>query len=204
MVSGNIERQSYQNLHDLGLDGFLNKPFLVDQLINAIRITVHNKRNNISAKLITRHNATKSIKDYNSANGRYRKKYTGCKVLAVEDIKMNMILIKKVLSKFDVDIDTATNGSIAFEKFKNNKYDMIFMDCQMPEMDGFDATKAIRQHELDINAKEGIPIVALTADAMIGDKEKCLAIGMNDYINKPFKENDIASMLEKYCSDKSP
>jgi CheY-like chemotaxis protein len=123
-------------------------------------------------------------------------------VLAVEDMAMNMMLIKKVLSKFDLEIDVAKSGREALQKCQSEHYDIVFMDCQMPEMDGFEATEKIRAHEKAEN-KEAVPIVALTADAMIGDREKCIAAGMNDYINKPFKDAEIARALERWIASDS-
>lgn len=81
-------------------------------------------------------------------------------------------------------------------------YDLVFMDVQMPVMDGFEATKRMRKFEKE-NQREPLPIIALTADAMVGDREKCIAAGMSDYINKPFKESEIAQALEKWVTEKS-
>lgn len=110
---------------------------------------------------------------------------------------MNMIIIKKVLGKFGCDADTANNGLEAYEKVQAQNYDIIFMDCQMPEMDGFEATMKVRSFE-EKEKRQPFSIVALTADAMIGDREKCLSVGMNDYINKPFKQEDIANALDTW------
>lgn len=198
MVSGALEARPHQELRALGLQGYIKKPFLRKQIVNALKIAVQNRRmGKMDAPLITRHSITNAYEE--EADGMPRKcaQYPGRKVLAVEDIKMNMILIKKVLSKFGVEIDTAVNGSEAFKKMKEQDYDIVFLDCQMPEMDGFEVTKQIRTFEQETN-RDAVPIVALTADAMVGDREKCLACGMNDYINKPFKEAEIAKALEKW------
>lgn len=129
------------------------------------------------------------------------KQYTGHKVLAVDDMKLNMMLIKKVLSKFALAVDEAENGFEAIEKIKNNAYDLVFMDCHMPEMDGLEATTEIRKLEQNKGQEKPLPIVAITADAMVGDREKCLSHGMNDYINKPFKVDEIAGVLERWLED---
>ncbi len=199
MVSGTMENVSYTKLKDMGLQAYLKKPFRQEQIIGAIKLAAQNIRLGKDAPLITRHNATAALSKRDADSQEQRPQYPDKNVLVVEDMKMNLILIKKVLSKFGVEMDTASNGREAVEKVENGDFDIIFMDCQMPEMDGFEATKKIRVFEKNAN-KKGVPIVALTADAMIGDREKCLAVGMNDYINKPFKEVDIANALEKWLS----
>lgn len=202
MVSGFMERVPYEELQKKGLDGYLNKPFRAEQVIGAIQITTGNRKNKVpDAPFITRHNATPfmSQKDNNFGLD-LRRNYTGKKVLAVDDMKMNMMLIKKVLSKFNLDIDTAVNGVEAYEKATKTRYDAIFMDCQMPEMDGFQSTIEIRKFE-NKNKLDQVPIIALTADAMTGDREKCLGVGMDDYINKPFRESEIAEALAKWIDN---
>ena len=89
-------------------------------------------------------------------------------------------------------IDIAENGLVAIEQVKKNQYDIIFMDCQMPVMDGYSAAKAIRKLN-DSAAK--VPIIALTANAMEGEEQKCLDAGMNSYISKPFEFEDIIDKL---------
>jgi signal transduction histidine kinase/CheY-like chemotaxis protein len=106
-------------------------------------------------------------------------------ILLVEDNEMNMKVAKRFLERWEYTIDTAENGKEALEKFSsNNNYDIILMDLHMPEMDGWEATKAIR--EIGTDASKKIPIIALTADVMIDDQDKIYDIGMNDYISKPF------------------
>ncbi|HCE54538.1 MAG TPA: hypothetical protein DER05_05820 [Lutibacter sp.] len=105
------------------------------------------------------------------------------KVLVVEDIALNQLLMKTLLDDFGFDCDIAFNGKIAINKVQNNHYDIVLMDLQMPEMDGFEATDYIRN-----TMKLNIPIIALTANVTTIDLEKCKAIGMNDYISKPVEE----------------
>ena len=105
------------------------------------------------------------------------------KVLAVEDIKLNQLLMKTLLDDFGFEHDIASNGKLAIEMLRNKPYDIILMDLQMPEMNGFEATEYIRN---TMNSKT--PIIALTADVTTADLEKCTAVGMNDYISKPVDE----------------
>ncbi|MFD2146953.1 response regulator [Mucilaginibacter antarcticus] len=115
----------------------------------------------------------------------------GLKVLVVEDNPINQMLIVKVLQKREFTIEVADNGAIGLSKHRNNHYDIVLMDLQMPEMDGYEATKNIRAME---GAKKDVPIIAMTAHTIKGEKERCLAIGMNDYIPKPF---NVTELFEK-------
>jgi PAS domain S-box-containing protein len=112
------------------------------------------------------------------------------KVLVAEDIPLNQLLMKTILDEFGFERDIAENGIIAIEKLKMNKYDIILMDLQMPEMTGFEATTYIRN-----KMNSDIPIIALTADVTTVDLEKCRAVGMNDYIAKPVDERMLYSKI---------
>ncbi|MFV8393404.1 response regulator [Flavobacterium sp. LB2P6] len=112
------------------------------------------------------------------------------KVLVVEDIALNQLLMKTLLDDFGFDRDIAENGKIAIKKLKEKEYDIILMDLQMPEMNGFEATEYIRN---TMNSK--IPIIALTADVTTVDLAKCKAVGMNDYIAKPVDERLLYSKI---------
>jgi hypothetical protein len=119
-------------------------------------------------------------------------KIENVKVLVVEDVPLNQLLIKLILIDFGFEIEMAENGKIAIEKLNENKYDIILMDLQMPEMDGFETTEYIRKV---MNLQ--VPIIALTADVTTVDSEKCLAFGMNDYISKPIDEKLLYSKIKK-------
>lgn len=112
------------------------------------------------------------------------------KVLVVEDMALNQLLMKTLLDDFGFERDIADNGRIAIEKLQNNSYDIILMDLHMPEMNGFEATEFIRNQ---LHSK--IPIIALTADVTTVDLEKCRAVGMNDYIAKPVDERLLYSKI---------
>lgn len=112
------------------------------------------------------------------------------KVLVVEDIALNQLLMKTLLDDFGFERDIASNGKIAIEKLKDNTYDIILMDLQMPEMNGFEATEYIRNE-----MRSNIPIIALTADVTTVDLEKCKAVGMNDYLAKPIDERILLSKI---------
>jgi CheY-like chemotaxis protein len=115
-------------------------------------------------------------------------------ILVVEDDPINMMLISEVLKKMGYNVEKAENGRQAIDMIEKIEPVLIFMDVNMPEMDGFSTTKLIRQLPEPFGST---PIVALTADAMQGDKEKCIEAGMNDYISKPFRLEEIEAVLKK-------
>ena len=125
------------------------------------------------------------------------------KVLVVEDIPLNQLLMKTLLDDFGFERDIAENGKIAIEKLKEKEYEIILMDLQMPEMNGFEATEYIRK-----TMKSTIPIIALTADVTTVDLAKCKAVGMDDYLAKPVDEkqlyNKIVSILNQSKLNKLP
>jgi CheY-like chemotaxis protein len=122
-------------------------------------------------------------------------------ILLVEDNLLNQILAKKVLTNWSWNVDVADNGLIAVQKLKNTSYDLVLMDIQMPEMDGYEATRQIRK---TANlSKRNIPIIAITAHAISGEAEKCYNAGMNDYITKPFDEKVLYEKILTVCKAKN-
>lgn len=127
--------------------------------------------------------------------------FKGFKVLLVEDNDINRLYALNILKKCQCEVDGAENGYIALERLKSNNYDLILMDIQMPVMDGYEATRNIRGGFKP--PKNSIPIVALTANAIKGDNEKCLEAGMNDYLYKPFQPEDLLKILSKFAGGES-
>ena len=115
---------------------------------------------------------------------------TSVKVLVVEDIALNQLLMRTLLDDFGFECDIAANGKLAIEKLQHKVYDIILMDLQMPELNGFDATEYIRK-----TLKLSIPIIALTADVTTADLAKCKSVGMDDYISKPVDERLLQSKI---------
>jgi len=130
-------------------------------------------------------------------------KLPGCKkVLVVEDMEMNQLLMKKIMESWGIEVAIVGNGLLAVEKVQQENYDLILMDIQMPEMDGVEATRRIRK--LNDVCKATTPIVAVTANLLKGDSERYLAAGMNDYIAKPIEEKKLFSILYKnFCPGKT-
>jgi two-component system, sensor histidine kinase len=125
------------------------------------------------------------------------------KILLAEDNLVNQKLANRLFEKMGYDIDVATNGIEVLAAIQKQSYDLIFMDVQMPEMDGLEATRQIRAIEQSgqiglSSLAKSIQIIAITANAMQEDREKCLASGMNDFIAKPFKVEQIQTAIEKW------
>ncbi len=118
-------------------------------------------------------------------------------VLMAEDNLVNQLVTNSFLSRLGCKVTIAPNGKEALMIFTTHNFDLILMDCQMPVMDGYEATQAIRLFEKE-NFRNRTPIIALTANAMKGDDEKCYAVGMDDYLTKPIKQNEIEETLIKW------
>lgn len=119
------------------------------------------------------------------------------KILLVEDNRINQLFTKKILEKLGFRVDVADNGLEALDKVQSESYGVVLMDCQMPVMDGYEATRRIRQLGSDY---EKLPIIALTAHALAGDKEKCLESGMDDYMTKPFVGTGLVQFIQKWLN----
>jgi CheY-like chemotaxis protein len=121
-------------------------------------------------------------------------------VLVVEDHLVNQKVVVAFLSKMNIRAEVVNDGSEAVNVVQDKTFDLILMDCQMPVMDGYEATEKIR--ELEKTTGEHTIIIAMTASTMPGDKENCLAIGMDDYASKPISIKILVELLTKYFSDK--
>lgn len=115
-------------------------------------------------------------------------------LLLVEDNQVNQLVASSLLKKLGHRVDHAENGQRALDALQKHHYDLILMDCQMPVMDGYAATRAIRQNP----QWQNLPIIAITANVMQGDREECLASGMNDYITKPYKRDDLKAVIDRW------
>ncbi len=165
---------------EIGFSGYLSKPTNSSQLLKAINAVIVNREQ--SESFITKYSFAETQK--RQAN-----------ILLVEDNQINRTVASVIIKKFGCMVDTANNGEEAMTAFLKNDYDIILMDCEMPIMDGFTATKNIR--ELG-NEKSNIPIIAITAYAMEGDREKCIDAGMDDHITKPITANVLTGLLERW------
>jgi len=132
-----------------------------------------------------------------SAKSKSDKAFESFDILVVEDNQINYILVAELLKKIGHQVHKAVNGKDAIEKVRNNKYDLIFMDIQMPVMDGYEATRNIRLFNADI------PIIAMTANAIRGDYEKCIQVGMNDYVAKPIEIDKVGDTILKNVKNRA-
>lgn len=183
-----------------GYLGMITLPYHPIRLKQIIRFIWDARKKGNTSTLITPHTLLEYEREYRRKKAQVEKKdYSAIHTLVVDDIKINMMLVANILKKHNCIVDTAENGLEALEKVRQARYDIIFMDCHMPQMDGFEATAAIRK--LEQGSEHHTPVIALTADAMKGAKQRCLDAGMDDYINKPVKATQIADMIERWCSD---
>ncbi len=122
----------------------------------------------------------------------------GVRILVVEDNPVNQRVARRLLETMGAEVTLANNGQEGLDRWNEDLFDVVFMDCQMPVMDGFEATQAIRARE----SGRRTPIVAMTANAMAGDRERCLEVGMDDYIAKPFTKARLAEVLTGFCAQR--
>ena len=189
-LSGSLERDA-QRCEKAGFKGFLSKPVRREKLFQMMG-RVLSDRSEDSGE------AEKKDKIHTQYSVREDLKHS-VRILLAEDNPVNQKLAKLMLGKAGYQVEVANNGAEAVEMYTTspNAFDLIFMDVQMPEMDGKEATQAIRQ-----NGFENVPIIAMTAHAMKGDREMCLEAGMNDYITKPIKREAVFAIIEKNVFNK--
>ena len=198
-LSSLMERNA-KKCGEAGFDGFLSKPIRREKLYRMLeriigKREVEGKKDEaVKEKIITQYSVREEMKH-------------SVRILLAEDNPVNQKLAKMMLTKAGYQVEVANNGKEAVEKYTASpeNFDLIFMDVQMPELDGLEATKAIRKHEeqpatsnSQPATRHHIPIVAMTAHAMKGDREKCIEAGMDDYITKPIKRELVFEVLEKW------
>jgi CheY-like chemotaxis protein len=125
-------------------------------------------------------------------------------VLLVEDNEVNAFIATMTLESLGVSCQHARNGEDALALFGQHAFDVVLMDCEMPVMDGYEAARRIRQMEAADTARERTPVIALTAHALSGDREVCLANGMDDYLTKPFDREALALLLSRWLPVSEP
>ena len=128
-------------------------------------------------------------------------KHDNVRILLAEDNATNQLVALKMLEKMGYRADAVADGTEAISSLRTIAYDLVLMDCQMPEMDGYEATRAIRNGK-SRTLNPQVPIIALTANAMKGDSDRCLEAGMNDYLSKPVLPKKLAEMLDRWLTKK--
>jgi two-component system sensor histidine kinase/response regulator len=177
------QRGDAANMEAMGCSGYLLKPVRQNMLYQAL-LAVLGRIEEKKPAIITRHMLAE------------QKQHSTTHILLAEDNPINQKLVVILLQKAGYSVDAVDNGLQVIEKAKTGKYHAILMDVQMPEMDGFEATRCIREWEADLN--QHIPIIAMTAHAMTGDRENCLEAGMDDYVSKPIEKNILFGVLDRF------
>jgi len=182
MLTSAGKRGDGKRCQELNIGSYLMKPVTQSELLDSLSLMLRKENKKVKSKeLVTRH----TLRENNPP----------LKILLAEDNIINQKLVLRLLENNGHKLEIANNGIEALSYFKNNSYDVILMDIQMPEMDGYEATIAIRKKD------KKIPIIALTAHAMKGDREKCLKAGMNSYLSKPINADELKLELQNiaYC-----
>ncbi len=173
-------------LHELGFSAYLTKPVKQSHLFNCLTTVNSIQGKTTDVPLVTRHSLSESRK-------------TGLKILVVEDNPVNQLVAVKILEKLGYRAEVAANGREALDSLAKIPFDLVFMDCQMPVMDGYEASNAIRSGDVKILNRK-VVIIAMTANALKGDREKCINAGMDDYISKPVTPKTVATLLDQWHS----
>lgn len=191
MLSSRGMRGDAAIMKAIGFSAYLTKPVKRSQLLDCLETVlgaslskVKNKKN-----LVTKYTLSEAKK-------------SNIKILLAEDNAVNQKLAVRLLEKKGFDTDIAENGKLAVEALSSDEYHLVLMDMQMPEMDGLEATKLIRDPNSPVS-NHNIPIIGLTANAMKGDREICLNAGMDDYVAKPINPKELFDTIEKHLSEKN-
>ena len=166
------------------LDACLSKPYRQNQLREITQNILYKQIQGIQQKQVTNNQQYTFTQPF--------------KLLLVEDNIVNQKVALAMLKKIGLSADIAENGKVAVKQTAEKTYDLVLMDCQMPEMSGYEATGEIRKRDSSASTNTQLPIIAMTANAMKGDREKCLSAGMDDYLSKPIKTEVLCKMLQKW------
>ncbi len=187
MMSSMGERGDVRQLQEIGFGAYLTKPVKLNKL-HACLIRIYNQN-----EMMETSDSKNIITQYTLSEDEQR----GIRILLTEDNKINQKVALKILNKIGYQVDIANNGKEALDALRKTDYDLVLMDCQMPELDGYAASKEIRSQTSGVK-NINVPIIAMTAHAMKGDREKCIDAGMDDYLTKPVKPKNISKMLDKW------
>ncbi|MGL6257918.1 response regulator [Vibrio sp. WXL210] len=187
MFSSVAQRGDAQLLQSSGFSGYLTKPMQQADLLSVLEKVSGLDGSHPPASLVTKESqGTKAQFD--------------ARVLIVDDVTTNQIVLQSLLTKHGIKSDKAKSGIEALAALRSQvDYDLVFMDCLMPEMDGYEATREIRNRD-NANIRHDIPVIAMTANAMQGDKDKCLEAGMDDYLTKPINKKALEEALNKWLT----
>ncbi|MBU0992904.1 MAG: response regulator [Proteobacteria bacterium] len=182
------KRGDAARLTEIGFDAYITKPVKMKSLYDCLEMVLGREKNISNAQnkvIVTKYSA-------------FENKKKGVSILIVEDNKTNQVLVQKLIEKLGYRADSVENGIDALRILNKHYYDLVLMDVQMPGMDGIETTRKIRDKNTHV-LNHAVPIIAMTAHAMSGDKERCLDAGMNGYISKPINPQEFALEIEKKC-----
>ena len=186
MMTSIGRRGDAKRLEKSGFSAYLTKPVKQSDLYDCLATVLGTADTGESAPLITRHRLSEARR-------------SRARILVAEDNPVNQMVIRRVLEKLGFHAEIVSNGKEAVEALARETYDLVLMDVQMPELDGLEATRIIRSGETDA-PNPGIPVIAMTAHAMKGDRDRCLEAGMDDYVTKPIDPARLLAVLEKWLS----
>jgi len=181
------QRGDSKRLEKIGFAAYLTKPIRQSKLYDCLATVTGMQKETTkdrSTKIITRHSLAEDHKQK-------------VRILLAEDNMINQKVALNILKKLGYSADAVANGEEAVKALEMIPYDIVLMDCQMPEMDGYEATGEIRNPESKV-LDHKVPVIAMTANAMKGDRENCLKAGMDDYLSKPVKPRQLSEMLDKW------
>ncbi|MBU0518101.1 response regulator, partial [bacterium] len=192
MMTSAGRRGDAVRMKKIGFSAYLSKPVNQSQLYDSL-VMIHSrmdqKNSDAAPQLVSKHTV-------------FEARQRNVRILLAEDNRVNQTVALAILGKLGYRADAVANGLEAVKALEMIPYDIVFMDVQMPEMGGLEATKVIRQMKSDVNSS-AIPIIAVTANAMQGDKEKYLEGGMDDYISKPISYEAVKNAIEKWTDKES-
>src|SRR6185503_12094927 len=186
MLTSAGQRGDGERCRELGIRGYLTKPMSRADLLEALGTVLAETDRTETPEVVTRHTIAESRRTL--------------RVLLAEDNPVNQQVAVAMLVKRGHEVHVAANGREAVDAVRERDYDVVLMDIQMPEMDGFEATAAIRA----LDKGTTLPIIGLTAHALSGERERCLARGMTDYLAKPFKAHELFALVEASADGASP
>jgi CheY-like chemotaxis protein len=176
-------RGDAERIQQAGFDAYLTKPLQEKHIRNCLLALSHKNPDSAAPALITRHTIDEALRP------------GSLKILLVEDNRINQKVASGILANQGHRVEIAENGELALAALARSDFDVVLMDCQMPVLDGFEATRQLRLSTTVRNP--AIPVIAITANAMHGDREQCLAAGMNDYISKPVSDKEVREALAR-------
>ncbi len=198
MLTSAPRRGDVQRMQEVGFNGYLAKPARRDDIMGVLQALLNARKNDVDIGLVTQRSLRRAVQKHAHTPDIEDLCFESVQVLLAEDNPTNQMVATQMLEKYGCSVTPAGNGQEAIKLVKQRSFDVIFMDCQMPEMDGFEATRIIRGLEERSAPKIKTPIIAFTAHAMKGDDEKCFAAGMDDYMTKPVNKRIMADMLVKW------